>query len=250
MSPVEGNKKLAALLKKLRVRFEESTFGEPPVAENEPRDADVDALVYSMLLWESTNSQARAAWKRIHEHFVDYNDLRSALADEIAAVLGEKYPKAMERSLRLRSALNDLYRRFHAVTLSAVRDMGKRDQKALFDSLEGLPTFTAYRTLLLRLDVHAIPADDRLRDLLADEGVIDESMEAAAVSHLLERHIDADSARTYCGVLEAWIEAESAAPKKERKPASKTTKSSGRTPTKKAKSAASPKKSGKGKSGG
>ncbi|MFN9993361.1 MAG: hypothetical protein ACK54H_08440 [Phycisphaerales bacterium] len=250
MSPVEGNKKLPAFLKKLRSRFNESAFGEPPVAENEPHDADIDTLVYSMLLWEATNTQARAAWKRLREHFVDYNDIRAALADEIAAVLGEKYPKAMERSLRLRSTLNDIYRRFHAVTLSPVRDMGKRDQKALFESLEGLPPFAAFRTLLLRLDVHAIPADDRLRDMLAEEGVIEESMDPIAVSHLLERHIYAESAKAVCGVLESWVEADHAAPKKDRKQPVKASKSSGRAPAKKAKSSASPKKSSKGKSGG
>ncbi|MFN7337720.1 MAG: hypothetical protein ACK5SZ_01085, partial [bacterium] len=84
----------------------------------------------------------------------------------------------------------------------------------------------------------------------AEEGVIEESMEPAAVSHLLERHIDAESAREFCGVLEAWVEADHAAPKKERKQPVKTAKSSGRAPMKKAKSSASPKKSAKGKSGG
>ncbi|MFZ4574961.1 MAG: hypothetical protein ACOYN0_11225 [Phycisphaerales bacterium] len=217
MSPPDPAKKLASLLKRLRSRFDAAppargTGDAPPTA-----DSIVSELVFSMLLWEAATSQARAAYKRLHEAFVDYNDLRAAIDDEVAEVLGEKYPLAAERARRLRAALNDIYRRQHAVSLAHLPELAKRDAKAYIDSIEGVPLFASHRLLLCELHVHALPIDERLRDLLAAEGVLDEANDVHSATAFIERHVHADEASEVASLFQAWSDEDGQSPRKEKR---------------------------------
>lgn len=250
MSPVEGNKKLAVFLKKLRTRFEGSVSGTPPIDDATDRDVYVDTLVYSLLLWESTNTNARSAWKKLHDYFIDYNDLRAALPEEIAAAFGEKYPRCEERALRLRAILNDLYGRFHSVTGASFNSLAKRELKTLFESIEGLCEFAADRTLALCFDVHAVPVDDRLRDLFVSEGCIPSDTETSAIARMLERTVESGELKHFCAVLEAWRDAETASGRKEKKNPLKASKPANRPAAKRSASTPVKKKAGKGNVGG
>src|SRR5690349_9289810 len=52
----------------------------------------------------------RRAVRKLLTGVVDMNELRVCHPDELASLLGERYPRGLERCARLRSALNDLYR--------------------------------------------------------------------------------------------------------------------------------------------
>ena len=111
-------KKLTALLKKL------GTVSPPEMpGVNDP----VGVLVISTLMWESTTEKAITAYNRLMEQVVDFNDLRVCMPEEVVSVIGARYPKAQERSERLRAMLRNIYLREHAVSLDRLADGGKRD---------------------------------------------------------------------------------------------------------------------------
>ncbi len=208
MSGADSSKKLASLLKRLRGRFGQEPEKEAPAALAW-HEALVDELVYTMLLWEATSGQARNAFKRLKESYIDYNELRVSLPGETAAVLGERYPRGEERSGRLRAALFDLYKREFAVTLAPLASGAKRDVRAYLESLDGLPAFAVDRLMLMSFGGHAVPTDERLRDMLADEGVIDEGTPCEEAASWLSRQIKAEDALPTYRLLRAWLDEDS-----------------------------------------
>lgn len=215
MSSTDPGKRLAALVKRLRVRFGPSLADDPPISPSWI-DPNVDELIYSYLLWEATTPQARNAFKRLKDSYIDYNELRVSLPGEIAAVLGERYPRGEERSARLRATLFDLYRREYSVSLSSQIDGGKRDTRSYLESLDGIPQFVVDRLMLVRFGGHAVPTDDRLGGLLAAQGIIAPSTAAEEAASWLSRHIKAEDAQAVWPLLRSWSDEETPEPRKSR----------------------------------
>ncbi len=170
-------------------------------------DAVVHELVYSLLIWEATPSQALNALKRLFDGVVDYNELRICMADEIAALLGPRYPLVDERAERLKAALHHVYNLEHEVTLARLNDVSKRDAKAYLEGLEGVPPFVVARVILVALGGHAAPIDQRLRDQLVAAKTVDDSLDAATIASQLERNVRANESLEFFAKLEAWRDA-------------------------------------------
>lgn len=252
MSPIDPSKALATLLKRLKTQHgellhqpiaawlapkvmpapvtmaagpdsttpipeEPASPTPPPVAADE--DPLVQELIFSFLLWDATTTQARNLMRRLSETFVDSNELRVCLADEIAEVMGDRYPRAWERSQRLRATLQDLYKREHGMKLSTLNSANKRDIRGYLDSLDGIPPFVAARVFLVAFGGHAVPCDSRLADLLADEGVVDaKTTDPAEIGAWLERQIRAAESLEGGLLLQAWSDEKGSAPKREKRP--------------------------------
>lgn len=210
-----STRKLAGLLKRLRPKFPSTGPIEPACGGTGECDI-VEHLVYAMVLWEASSGQARAAFKRLRDTTVDLNELRVCVPEEIAGMLGERYPLAAERALRLRSVLHDVFVRQHRLTLALLRTMGKRDARAFLESLDGIPHFAAARVTLLALQGHAVPVDDRLRDLLAASGVVAPGVTAEQAAGWLERHVKGEDLAETCCLLQAWSDEEGHTPRRER----------------------------------
>lgn len=215
----DPTKKLGSLLRRLRSEYPEP-HAAPSVQPETPDgfDAAVHELVYSMLLWEASNAQARNALKRIRESVVDYNELRVCIADEVALVLGEKYPLALERSMRLRTTLNDLYQRHHCITLKHLAELPKREARQHLDGLAGCPCYVSARVALVQNLGHAMPLDERLRDLLIEEGVLEEGVAVEAAASWLEHHVKAEEALETFLLLQAWSDDKGHSPRRDRRP--------------------------------
>ncbi len=96
-NPQDSAKRLAALLRKIA-----------KTSKHAPEQASGDAmevLVMSFLIWDSTTTKAVAAYKRIRERIVDFNDLRVSMAHEVVEWIGPRYPTALERCERMRAAV-------------------------------------------------------------------------------------------------------------------------------------------------
>lgn len=210
-------KKLATLIKKLRSAHEGEAAPEPakPPECFEESDPIVLQFVFSSLLYDATTGQAMLALKRLREGFVDLNELRVSMPEEIAEHLGERYPKALERAVRLRCSLNELFRREHSLTMQKLVETPKRDARAYLDSLEGMVPFVAARVFLVCLGGHAAPLDERLRALLANEGAMDESPRLNECESWLERHVRANEALETHALLQHFSD-NAAPPKKGR----------------------------------
>lgn len=165
--------------------------GAPP----EPASTDlVDLLVHSFLVWEATVAQADAAMARIRHATVSFNDFRVCLVNEVADLLGPRYPRVQERAIRVRAAVNDLFRREHQVSLERASNLSKRDAKNYIESLQGMVPFVSARVSLLGLGVHGVPVDDQTLGALVQHGVLHEQMTVPEATGWLQRHIAADKA--------------------------------------------------------
>lgn len=190
-------KKLNALLKKIgHVSPPEFPTPSDPVA----------VLVMSMLLWESTTDKALAAYARLLEQVVDFNDLRVCLPHETMEIIGPRYPRALDRCQRLRAVLRNIYLREHAVSLDSLSDTGKRDAKKYIESLEGIVPYAAARVLLLSFHTHAIPVDDQLRTQLIEAEISDSSLEIPELSSWLASQIRAEDGVAAHYALQSWID--------------------------------------------
>lgn len=192
----DNSKKLNTLLRRLRKQT-------PPAESNELGDP-IEVLVKSFLIWESTTTKATAAYKRIMEQVVDFNDLRVSMPHELVEWIGPRYPMALERCQRLRACLRHTFKREHAMSLERLRGMARREVKQYLRSLDGISPYTADRVTLLCFDAHCMPVDDRLRRTLIKEGACEQSIEIADLSSWLARQVKAaDGAATH-RALQTW----------------------------------------------
>jgi len=158
-----------------------------------------------MLLWESTMENAIKAMGKIHEHFVDYNDLRVSFPDEIEALLGSRYQRAQDRSVRLLDALREIFLKYQRLTLEPLREMNKREAKEFLTSIESLPRFVVSRVMLLGLDAHAFPIDAKILRALHKAKIIPGSKNADSIAVVLERSIRANQSLETYTRLERWL---------------------------------------------
>ncbi len=223
MSTADHAKNLAALLKKLKSRYEPA----PPV-----KRSPMDELLLGLLLWDATTPKAEAALKRLRDAHVDDNDLRVTRPAEIAATLGKLYPKAEERAARLHAVLSDIYKREHNVTLTPVMAMSKRDAAKYIETLSGLPLFASARWQLLVLESHHMPVDDRMLSRLLAAGVVEEGDDVEKATGVLQRHVKHEDAVAAFQLLQAWSEDPDSEPAPA--PAKPSPKPAGKAPAKKA----------------
>lgn len=205
-------KKLASLMKRLRSEYPEAVVPAAPFTGEDGGDPIVRELIFSMMLWESSTEKALEAYARVHAAFVDDNELRVSYAEDIAQAIGGDDPMSLERAERLRAALMDIYKREHHLALRHHVESAKRDAKGYMGTLDGLPGFVRARLLLLWWGSHAMPVDNRLAALLADEGAIEQGGAAAEAASFLERNIKAGETREAHALMQAWSDADGGAP--------------------------------------
>lgn len=205
MSAPDPAKKLSALLKKLRANYGETAADK----SGEGRPAEIDPLlwqlVFSFLAWESSVAKAAAVSKKLHGAVVDYNEMRVCLANELAGLIGDRYPRGLERASRLRSTLNDLYRREHSVTLSPAAALPKREARVYLESLDGTPGYVASRLLLLSFGGHAFPVDERMYLSLLEEDAAPPDLSLTDAAGWMERQFRAGEAAPAYLLIEAWL---------------------------------------------
>lgn len=216
MKVAAGNAtKLQAILKK------HAAAAPPPprFGKGEPGDP-VAVLLHALLLWESTLEAADRAIARLAERLIDWNELRVCLVDDTEEILGQRYPLARERCVRIRESLNAIYKRHHRVDLSHLAGSGKREARAYLESLPGVPAPVAARVLLASFGGAAMPVDERLRRRLVAAGVVPEELSADAAAAWIVKTVGAERLAEAMHALQAFSDA---TPEPEAKPAAKKT---------------------------
>lgn len=190
-------KKFAALLKKCLTAYK----GEDPP----PRDP-VAQLIVSFLQWDATRSKAEEAFVALMQEMIDVNDLRVSHPHELVDVIGEDYPNAVLRVIRLRESLHEVYRREHDIQMHSISGKGKKEQRAYLDTLPGITPYIAAHVTLLSFGGHAMPVDDKLCALLIQEGCLDEGTTPEEAESYLVRQIKAGEALEAHLALQAWAD--------------------------------------------
>jgi hypothetical protein len=211
MTATERTRSLDTLLDRLKRAYGEQVESEPaeptpPVPLWLSEDPVLRELLRSFLMWEAPASKSRAALESLESTFIDINDLRVSLTSEVAAALGRGYPRGLERAERLRAALNDIYRREHAVSLAHLAQRGRREARAYLEALAGVPPFVAARIQLFALEWHAMPVDDRLAARLIEASVVEPGQPVEAIAGVLERAVRAGDGPLTARVLQAWCD--------------------------------------------
>ncbi|MGP1309256.1 MAG: hypothetical protein ACTS27_03545 [Phycisphaerales bacterium] len=198
----------------------------PPPAFNADAEGAIESLlVHSFLLYDSSADAADRAMKKLVGSFVDFNELRVAREDDIAAAIGVRYPGVSERAALLKRALNAVFDREHAVSLVGLLSKNKRDAKQYLASLDGCNAYVSSRVLLLGCTGHAVPVDGLLLSRLQDASALEDDVDLDRAVSLLERHVKAADAYVTHLALEALRE-EPAKPKPKSRAPAKSGKSS------------------------
>ncbi len=190
-------KSLNSLLKKIGI-VEAPDFPDA----NDP----VAVLILSFLMWESTTGKALAAYERIKENMVDFNDLRVCMPHEVVETIGKRYPLALERCERLRATLRHIYLREHVVSLDCLKGQGKREIKKYIETLDGVMMYSAARIQLVVFNTHGIPVDEQLRGLLIAHEAAEESLSLTDLSSWLNRQIKAEKSLEAHYALQSWVD--------------------------------------------
>lgn len=177
----------------------------PDAAAPAPSDP-VAVLVTSMLMWEASTDRALTAYGRLMGHVVDFNDLRVCMPQETLELIGQRYPRALDRCQRLRAVLRNIYLREHTVSLASLAGAAKREVKKYIESLEGIVPYASARVLLLAYDTHVIPVDDQLRIQLIEADVVDASIEIPELSNWLSLQVKPGEGAATHYSLQAWID--------------------------------------------
>lgn len=177
----------------------------PDAPPAEPENA-LESLLLSFLMWETSSDKALTALGKIRQHIVDLNDLRVTMPQELVGMIGERYPRAQDRALRMRATLRDIYLREHAMSLEGITEAGKRDVRRYIETLEGMVPYVAARVMLLRFGVHAVPVDDQLRDRLAEEGVTAADADPAELGTWITRQVKAGTGVETHFALQGWVD--------------------------------------------
>lgn len=162
----------------------------------------IEQLMIAQLSWDAAPTNAQRAWRSLAEEMIDLNEVRVSTPREIAAVVRDFVPNAMECARGISLSLNGIYRRENTVDLGTLGAKGRREARQYLESLDGVNAYVAASVLLWSLGGHAIPVNQRLLRALRKEDLVDPEADSAVVQAFLERHVSAVDAKVFCQLME------------------------------------------------
>ena len=177
-------------------------FGKP--AATEPPDP-TEQLIVGILSACTSSTKAHAIFRKLRQEMVDLNELRVTPPTELATLIGDGLPLALNKARRVVDALNDIRRRQDTLDLGFLKQRGRREAREYLESLEGVDRSAAASVVLYSLGGHAIPVDELTLYVLRKEELVDPSADAAEVQGFLERHISASDARVFAILLSRHV---------------------------------------------
>jgi len=166
-------------------------------------DAATAELVFSLLVWEAGQPKATSAARRLAEHFVDLNELRVALIEEIEDAIGLDDDHATARAGLIASTLMHVFDTEDDVSIDRVVRSGAVEAGPYLEDVPDLPQFVIDRVMLLAIGEPRVPVDDRLRRVLVDKGMIGQETPDTDAADLLAGACQAGGARDLYARLEA-----------------------------------------------
>jgi len=111
----------------------------------EPRPSDlVDALVHALFAAGLPCGYGQVARRRLHEEYVDRNELRLAEAYETAEVLADlDIPDLFERCRVVQDAIHQIYADQNRVSLDELREASASERKSFFQRVPAVPQSAA-----------------------------------------------------------------------------------------------------------
>jgi hypothetical protein len=156
----------------------------------EPEILDVTSeLILGCLSEYNTENKARAALNKLRNHFVDINELRVSKSSEVIKVIGKNTVEARPTAERILQVLRQAFTQKHTMDLESLHQLGKREAKTFFESMEGITPYVVARVMMRGLDGHAFPLHESMLKMLRAEEVVDPQASPEEVQGFLERQI-------------------------------------------------------------
>jgi hypothetical protein len=182
---MKDSNEYGARLKKLINRLQRSG-GQA----TEPEIQDVTAeLILACLSEYNPENKARAALNKLRNHFVDFNELRVSRSAEVIEVMGKNFQESRPTAERILQLLRQTFTKMNSIDLDSMYQMGKREAKTFFESLEGITPYVVSRVMMRGLDGHAFPVHEPMLKMLRAEEVVNAKAEVDEVQGFLERQI-------------------------------------------------------------
>lgn len=160
-------------------------------------------LVFSLLVWEAGLPAAVSAARRLAEQFVDLNEVRVALEEEVEDTVGLADEHATRRARAILDTLHAVFEQEDAVSIDRVARAGAHEGEPYLRAIEALPAFAVDRVLALVFGEQRVPVDGRLLGVLIERGVVPAQTTTAAAGDLLARCCTAGEAADLYLRLEA-----------------------------------------------
>jgi endonuclease III len=177
----------------------------PPI-DAEPTDP-TRQLILAILGEGGPVQEAEKALHRLLGVMVDFNEIRVSAPFELADIIGDRLPDALNRCHRLKLSLDAVYLKEHSVSIQHLRKVGLRESRQFLESLEGVAGYPAASVMLWSLGGHAIPITEKSVEVLRREGLIDPDADIREVQAFLERNISADDGKLFTLMLESYVSA-------------------------------------------
>ena len=177
-----------------------------PKVESVTYDEPVEAAVYAILSVKMTEAASLSASKRFADYFVDLNDLRVARPEEVIEVLGADTLVARDIAATLAKVLFAIFDQYNAVSLEALKKIGKRPARQVLEKLDGISHFVVNYCMLTSLQGHAIPLTQKMVEYLRTNKLVDPQANEQEIEGFLTRQISAKDAYEFYALLRAESE--------------------------------------------
>jgi endonuclease III len=182
--------KLFCSLRQKYANVKRIEFGDPAYAR-----------VYAIISERTRTSTAKTIVRRMERHFVDLNDLRVARTEEILDMLGAWGEDSRKTASVLTQVLNSIYNRYNMVSLTALKEVGKRRARKQIEKLDGLSRFALNYCVLTALRGHSIPLTRKMIEYLKAGELVHPDATDDEIEGFLERQIAAANAYEFYSLL-------------------------------------------------
>ena len=205
-----------------------------PKVQKTTYDDPVESLVYAIVSENTSESATQSAIKRIADNFVDLNDLRVSLTEEIVEMLGADTSLTRDTALTLSRALGAVFGEYNTVSLEALKKIGKRPARQALEKIDGVSRFVIDYCMLTSLQAHAIPLTKKMIEYLRSDKMVHSMADEQQIEGFLARQISAENAYEFYVLLRRESESRKGRKKTKKEAAPKVkTKAAAKTKTKK-----------------
>lgn len=234
---MKNSKEYAAKLEKLRKSLKRKHGKQEKPSYANP----LDSLVYAFLSECMTAQQADEAFKAFSKHFIDVNDLRVSLTEEVLEAVGKDTPAIRDCSHRLKKALNSIFNEYNTMDLDDVVKLGKKPLRQSLEKFEGIDSYVADYFMLTAFEGHAVPVTDEMISYLKANDAVDPEADRSEIEAFLGRQVQARDAYEFYSLVKKESELPQEQPKEKEVQAEKKPKPASKTkPAKKSQSKAKP----------
>lgn len=207
---MKNNKEYSPKIKSLYRSLKREYSKPEKVVYDEP----LEALIYGIISENMSESAAQSAIKGIASNFINFNDLRVSLEEEIVEVLGQDTPEIRHTVFVLKKVLANLFRKYDKVSLEALKKIGKRPAKKILEEMEGVSNFAVNYCMLTSLYGHAIPLTARMTEYLRSNELVHPEADEQEIEGFLARQISAANGYEFYALLRGHSESDGRGAKK------------------------------------